>query len=109
MDTALPQKCPIILDRNLAKANSTENHVCTSCDKVYSPWYVHKTISDAHIVYGSITLGINEYMDLILEISYRLKIQSENGIGHEMLPQFMENGSIASSELKIDYNFTNFG
>ena len=39
----------------------------------------------------------------------RLKIQSENGIGHEMLPQFMENGSRASSELKIDYNFTSFG
>ena len=31
MDTALPQKFPFILDRNLAKANSTENHVCTSC------------------------------------------------------------------------------
>ena len=34
MDTALPQKNPFILDRNLAKANCTENHVCTSCDKV---------------------------------------------------------------------------
>ena len=34
MDTALPQKFPFILDRNLAKANCTENHVCTSCDKV---------------------------------------------------------------------------
>ena len=34
MDTALPQKFPYILDRNLAKANCTENHVCTSCDKV---------------------------------------------------------------------------
>ena len=33
MDTALPQKIPFILDRNLAKANGTENHVCTSCDK----------------------------------------------------------------------------
>ena len=32
MDTALPQKFPFILDRNLAKANCTENHVCTSCD-----------------------------------------------------------------------------
>ena len=31
------------------------------------------------------------------------------GIGHEMLPQFMENGSRASSELKIDlYNLTSF-
>ena len=32
MDTALPQKCPFILDRNLAKANCTGNRVCTSCD-----------------------------------------------------------------------------
>ena len=34
MDTALPQKFPFILDRNLAKANCTENWVCTSCDIV---------------------------------------------------------------------------
>ena len=34
MDTALPEKFPFILDRNLAKANCTENHVCTSCDNV---------------------------------------------------------------------------
>ena len=34
MDTALPQKFPFILDRNLAKAKGTENHVCTSCDTV---------------------------------------------------------------------------
>ena len=34
MDTALPQKFPFILDRNLAKANCTENKVCTSCDIV---------------------------------------------------------------------------
>ena len=34
MDTALPQKFPSILDRNLAKANCTGNHVCTTCDKV---------------------------------------------------------------------------
>ena len=32
MDTALPQKFPFILNRNLAKANGTENHVYTSCD-----------------------------------------------------------------------------
>ena len=31
MDTALPQKFPFILDRNLVKANCTENRVCTSC------------------------------------------------------------------------------
>ena len=34
MDTAFSQKFPFILDRNLAKANCTENHVCTSCDIV---------------------------------------------------------------------------
>ena len=32
MDTALPQKFPFILDRNLAKANCTGNRDCTSCD-----------------------------------------------------------------------------
>ena len=31
---------PFILDRNLAKANCTENRVCTSCDIVYIPWYM---------------------------------------------------------------------
>ena len=34
MDTALPQKFPFILDRNLAKANCTGNRVSTSCDTV---------------------------------------------------------------------------
>ena len=34
MDTALPQKFPFILDRNLLKANCTEDRVCTSCDTV---------------------------------------------------------------------------
>ena len=34
MDAALPQEFPFILDRNLAKANCTENQVCTSCDIV---------------------------------------------------------------------------
>ena len=39
MDTALTQKFPFILDRNLAKANCTENHVCTSCDTVVLGFY----------------------------------------------------------------------
>ena len=34
MDTGLPQKFLFILDRNLAKLNGTENHVCKSCDTV---------------------------------------------------------------------------
>ena len=32
MILALYLKFPFILDRNLAKANCTENQVCTSCD-----------------------------------------------------------------------------
>ena len=34
MDTALTQKFPFILDRNLAKANCTGNRICTSYDTV---------------------------------------------------------------------------
>ena len=34
MILALHYKFPVILDRNLAKANCTENRVCTSCDTV---------------------------------------------------------------------------
>ena len=34
MDSELPQKFPFILDRNLAKADCTEDRVCTSFDKV---------------------------------------------------------------------------
>ena len=34
MDTALPQKFPFIIDRNIAKANCTGNRICTSCDIV---------------------------------------------------------------------------
>ena len=42
MDTALPQKFPFILDRNLAKANCTGNHVCTSCDKVVLAYNINE-------------------------------------------------------------------
>ena len=34
MDTALLQKFPFILGRNLDKANCAENQLCTSCDTV---------------------------------------------------------------------------
>ena len=40
MDTALPQKFHFILDRNLVKANSTGNRVCTSCDIVVLEYYL---------------------------------------------------------------------
>ena len=41
MDTALPQKFPFILDRNLAKANCTENPVCTSYDTVVFDFFLY--------------------------------------------------------------------
>ena len=50
MDTALPHKFLFILDRNLAKANCTENHVCTSCDKV---------VLDPAVIFSSHTMFIN--------------------------------------------------
>ena len=46
MDTALPQKFPFILDRNLAKANCTENQVCTSCDTVVLDYDINVTTLD---------------------------------------------------------------
>ena len=45
MDTALPQKFPFILDRNLAKANSIGNRVFMSCDTVVLARY-QKTIRE---------------------------------------------------------------
>ena len=45
MDTALPQKFPFILDRNLANANCTENRVGTSCDTVVlGSWLIHHAL-----------------------------------------------------------------
>ena len=46
MDVALPQKFPFILDRNLAKANCTENRVCTSCDRVVLDRKLKKLFGD---------------------------------------------------------------
>ena len=51
MDTALPQKFPFILDRNLAKANCTENRVCTSCDTVVLGY--HKKIAYFDMQYSN--------------------------------------------------------
>ena len=48
MDTALPQKFPFILDRNLAKANCTENRVFTSCDTVVLDRRPNKNGSNTH-------------------------------------------------------------
>ena len=46
MDTALPQKFPFILDRNLANANCTGNRVCTSCDTVVLGERLNKFVQD---------------------------------------------------------------
>ena len=48
MDTALPQKFPFILDRNLAKANCSKNHVCMSCDKVVLGYDLQIIICNLH-------------------------------------------------------------
>ena len=45
MDTALPQKFPFILDRNLAKANCTAYRACTSCDTVVLGLYLFELYS----------------------------------------------------------------
>ena len=48
MDTALPQKFPFILDRNLAKATCTEDNVCTSCDTVVLVLTLYSVNKSAH-------------------------------------------------------------
>ena len=48
MDTALIEKFPFILDRNLAKANCTENQVCTSCDIVVLGSYANNWLGQKH-------------------------------------------------------------
>ena len=53
MDTTLHQKFPFILDRNLAKANCTEDRVCTSCDIVV----LDLNIKLSHSVNGSNVWG----------------------------------------------------
>ena len=50
MDTALPQKFPFILDRNLAKANYTGNRVCTACDTVVLA-FTSKMVDFAKIIF----------------------------------------------------------
>ena len=59
MDTALPQKFPFILDRNLAKANCTGNRVCTSCDIVVLDTYLYVFVR--HIIYIRVCIHIYIY------------------------------------------------
>ena len=65
MDTALTQKFPFILDRNLAKDNCTENHVCTSCDTVvlgasikYQSYQMWKKLTNSDMKYAFVLLFI---------------------------------------------------
>ena len=60
MDTALPKKFPFILDRNLAKANCTENHVCTSCDRVVLDWKPYYGIIPNLLWYKSMLIPWDE-------------------------------------------------
>ena len=54
MDTALPQKFPFILDRNLAKANcTTGNRVCTSCDTVVLAMYLFTIVLPQKCLYAA--------------------------------------------------------
>ena len=50
MDTALTQKFPFILDRNLAKANYTGNRVCTSCDTVVLDFPINAESTEAKVM-----------------------------------------------------------
>ena len=49
MDTALTQKFPFILDRNLEKANCTGNRVCTTCDTVVLGKYISCHVITKHL------------------------------------------------------------
>ena len=69
MDTALPQKFPFILDRNLANANCTENRVCTSCDIVVLAM-IHSHKKKTYYIYtyihGVILPGTSELVFILL-------------------------------------------
>ena len=61
MDTALPQKFPFILDRNLAKANCTGNHVCTSCDNVVLGNYIYLRLMYLFTFFNVILISYHVY------------------------------------------------
>ena len=48
MNTSLTQKFPFILDRNLAKSNGTENHVCTFCETLWRAIIRKKNVFTAY-------------------------------------------------------------
>ena len=66
MDTALTQKFPFILDRNLAKANGTENRVCTSCDTVVLATCINILINVNNDVL--IAVVANAWLETLLDV-----------------------------------------
>ena len=62
MDRALPQKFPFILDSNLAKANCTENQICTSCDEVVLASGIRQGCTASTVLFKLITYKIIEEM-----------------------------------------------
>ena len=67
MDTALPQKFPFILDRNLEKANCTENRVCNSCDTVILGMHIMCYSSDSRhdrLFYSKCKVVLFSYLEL---------------------------------------------
>ena len=72
------QKFPFVLDRNLAKANSTENQVRTSCDIVVLgikqftfKWYEDGSyFSFCFLPLCSMTVYIKKIMDIYFQTNY---------------------------------------
>ena len=67
MDSLHPFVVPLVCYKIFS--NKEEWRCCDICVIILCFIYVHNAISDAHIIYSSTTLAINEYRDLILEIT----------------------------------------
>ena len=74
MDTALPQKFPFIVDRNLAKANCIENQVCTFCDIVVLD-SVHINLPHMQLQLG-LKIMCSRLFDLIILSNYYINFRS---------------------------------
>ena len=65
MDTALLQKFPFILDRNLAKANCTGNQVYKSCDTVVIGSYINSLQRIIIIDIETVELSVNDNLNKV--------------------------------------------
>ena len=77
IDTPLTQKFHFILDRNLAKPNCTENHVCTSCDTVVLGMYrssplvpLDSCLTAAACLSSAFSFAVSQASDLALLVGY---------------------------------------